>query len=95
MDNKIRFGPAGNSEVFYKDGYKHSIDAPFWCNKHNLGAYEYSFGRGFTMSDDTVKLLGENARQNDVLISFHAPYYINLANPDDEMAKKSFEYIRK
>lgn len=93
MENKIRFGPSGNSEIFYQSGYKHSVDAPKWCKEHGLEAYEYSFGRGFTMSEDTIKLLGEKALENNVLISFHAPYYINLANESDEMAEKSYGYI--
>ena len=28
MKNKVRFGPAGNSQIFYEQGYKKSIDAP-------------------------------------------------------------------
>lgn len=95
MEEKIRFGPAGNSQIFYDSGYKHSVDAPSFCAKHGLEAYEYSFGRGFTMSLETAKLLGQRAKENQVLISLHAPYYVNLANESDEMAKKSFEYIRK
>jgi len=95
MEEKIRFGPAGNSQIFYDDGFKHSIDAPKWCASKGLFAYEYSFGRGFTMTTDTIKILGKNAKDSGVLISFHAPYYINLANPSDEMAVKSFEYIKK
>lgn len=95
MEEKIRFGPAGNSQIFYDEGFKHSIDAPLWCAKNGITAYEYSFGRGFTMSLDTAKMLGVKAKDNDVLISFHAPYYINLANPDDDMASKSFSYIIK
>lgn len=95
MENKIRFGPAGNSQIFYESGYKKSIDAPKFCKEHGLSAYEYSFGRGFTMGDDTAKILGENAKKNDVLVSVHAPYYVNLANESDEMAKKSYEYIRR
>lgn len=95
MENFVRFGPAGNSKIFYDAGYKQSIDAPKFCHEIGLTAYEYSFGRGFTMSLDTAKILGENAKQNNVLLSFHSPYYVNLANENDEMAKKSYEYIRK
>ena len=50
MENKIRFGPSGNSQIFYDSGYKKSIEAPLWCKENALYAYEYSFGRGFTMS---------------------------------------------
>lgn len=95
MENKIRFGPSGNSKIFYEAGYKHSVDAPKFCKDIGLSAYEYSFGRGFTMSYDTAKILGENAKNNDILISIHAPYYINFANESDDMALKSFGYVEK
>ncbi|MBE7082081.1 MAG: endonuclease IV [Clostridiales bacterium] len=95
MENKIRFGPSGNSQIFYDSGYKHSVDAPKWCKENGLSAYEYSFGRGFTMSFETAQKLGEEAQRNNILLSIHAPYYINFANESDEMAKKSFEYVRK
>lgn len=95
MENKIRFGPSGNSNIFYDSGYKKSIDAPKFCKENGLEAYEYSFGRGFTMSEETASVLGENAKEQGVLVSVHAPYYINLANESDEMAYKSYEYIRK
>lgn len=94
MENKIRFGPSGNSKIFYDNGYSKSVDAPKFCAQNGLFAYEYSFGRGFTMAVDTAKILGENAKKHDVLISVHAPYYINLANPDHSMVQKSFEYIK-
>ena len=93
--DKIRFGPSGNSKIFYDEGNKQSVQAPRWCADHGLLAYEYSFGRGFTMGFDTAKELGQRAKDNDVAISLHAPYYINFANESDEMAKKSFEYVRK
>lgn len=95
MGNMVRFGPSGNSEIFYNAGFKQSIDAPKFCASVGLSAYEYSFGKGFTMSQDTAKLLGKRAKENDILLSFHAPYYVNFANESDEMAKKSFEYVRK
>lgn len=95
MENKLRFGPSGNSQIFYDCGYKHSVDAPRFCREHGLEAYEYSFGRGFTMSEETAKILGENAKKHNILLSIHAPYYINLANENEEMATKSYEYIRK
>ena len=93
--SQIRFGPSGNSQIFYDDGNKSSLQAPAWCASHGLSAYEYSFGRGFTMSMDTAKELGKNAQECDVAISVHAPYYINFANESDEMATKSYEYVRR
>ena len=95
MNNKLRFGPSGNSELFYKEGNKSSLQAPQWLKEKGLSAYEYSFTRGFTIKNETAILLGEKAQENDILISAHAPYYINLANPSEEMIQKSFGYITR
>ena len=92
---KVIFGPSGNGDAFYKLGYKSSIEAPKWLRGLGLDAYEYSFGRGFTMSADTAKKLGEEAKKFDISISVHAPFYVNLANPSEDMIDKSFGYIIK
>ena len=89
----IKFGPAGNSQVFYDDGFKTSLDAPKWCAEHGLDAYEYSFGRMFNMSHEKAILLGNEAQKHNVLVSVHAPYYINLANPSEESFEKTINYI--
>ena len=89
----VRFGPSGNEKLFYDEGFKHSVAAPKWLRQKGLTAYEVSFGRGFVFGDETAKKLGEIAKQNDILVSAHAPYYINLANPSEEMIQKSFNYF--
>ena len=91
----IKFGPAGNSDLFYEQGFKSSLDAPKWLKNRDLDAYEYSFSRGFTVSEFVAKSLGEKCKDNNIEISVHAPYYINLANPDDEFVEKSYDYILK
>ncbi len=93
QEDRIRFGPSGNSQIFYDAGNKKSLEAPAWLKSVGLSAYEYSFGRGFTMGLDTARQLGEEAKKHDILISVHAPYYINFANPSDEMAEKSYNYV--
>ena len=89
----IRFGPSGNSQIFYDDGNKSSLEAPKWCKEHGLNAYEYSFGRMFNMSHEKAIMLGNEAQKNDVLVSVHAPYYINLANPSEEVFEKNIGYL--
>lgn len=89
----IRFGPSGNSNSFYNEGNKHTVDAPKWLNQKGLTAYEYSFGRGINISDATANSIGQKAMQYGVEISVHAPYYINFANPSDEMVEKSYYYV--
>ena len=91
----IRFGPSGNSQSFYNAGNKTSLQAPAWLKSLGLNAYEYSFGRGYTKSLPTAQALGQAAQENGVVVSIHAPYYINLANPDEVMKEKSFGYITK
>ena len=45
------------------------------------------------MSEDKAISIGEAFAAEDVEISAHAPYFINFANPDDEMAAKSYGYV--
>lgn len=89
----IKFGPAGNCKTFYDEGFKRTIEAPKWLNAHGLDAYEYSFGKGFTLPDETAIKIGEEMKKYGITISIHAPYYINFATPTDEMAEKSYGYV--
>lgn len=89
----IRFGPAGNSESFYAQGYKSTLQAPQWLHEMGLNAFEYSFGRGVSLQEETAKRIADQGRAWDVAISAHAPYFINLANPDPEKREASFRYI--
>ena len=89
----IRFGPSGNSKQFYEQGFKHTVQAPKWLAEMGLDAYEYSFGRGINLSDETAMQIAKEAKMHNVQVSVHAPYYINFANPSDEMAEKSYNYV--
>lgn len=89
----IKFGPSGNCESFYADGLKHSYQAAEWLSKKGLNAYEYSFGKGILLSDEMATKIGEEMKKYGITISLHAPYFINFANPDDEMVEKSYGYV--
>lgn len=89
----IRFGPAGNSDAFYAAGYQSSWQAPAWLSAMGLTAYEYSFGRGVSLKDEMAEKIAVNAREYGIAVSAHAPYFINLSNPDPEKREKSFRYI--
>lgn len=89
----IKFGPSGNCKTFYDAGYKKTIEAPKWLSEQGLTAYEYSFGKGITLSDDTAVAIGNEMKKYGIAISIHAPYYINFATPTDEMAEKSIKYV--
>ena len=89
----IKFGPSGNSESFYEAGYAHTEQAAKFVKERGLDCFEYSFGRGVRMTEDKAISIGEAFASEGVEISVHAPYFINFANPDDEMAAKSYGYV--
>ena len=89
----IKFGPSGNSESFYAEGNAHTEQAPAYVKARGLDCFEYSFGRGVRMSEDKAISIGEAFASENIEISVHAPYFINFANPDDEMAAKSYNYV--
>lgn len=86
------FGPAGNSDSF-SAVHKSSLAAPGWIADFGLDAYEYQCGKGVHVGEDTARKLGENARAAGVRLSLHAPYFINLANPEPEALEKTIGYV--
>jgi len=89
----IRFGPSGNSESFYEQGYKSSVQMPAWLNAMGLTAYEYQCSKGVKVSEQTARDIGKEALKNNVFLSIHAPYYINMASPEEEKRINSKRYI--
>ena len=89
----LRVGPSGNSLSFYEEGHKRTREAAEWLHGKKLTAYEYSFGRGVRISSDAAAEIASEFAKYDIEISSHAPYYTNFANPDDEMAAKSYGYV--
>lgn len=89
----ILFGPSGNSEQFYEEGFKHTYEAMAWVAGMGLNAYEYSFGRGVRIGEKTAAIVREEAEKNGIAMSVHAPYFINLATDDDEKRQKNLDYF--
>lgn len=88
----VWFGPAGNSDSFTAV-HKSSIAAPEWIAAFGLDAYEYQCGKGVNVGESTARKLGEHAKASGIHLSLHAPYFINLANPDPESLQKTTGYI--
>ena len=78
-EQRIRFGPSGNSESFYAQGYESTVQAPKWLHELGLTAFEYSFGRGVRLGEDKAREIAAEAEKYDVQLSVHMPYFINLA----------------
>lgn len=89
----IQFGASGNSESFYNEGHVHTEESAAFMRERGLDCFEYSFGRGVRITEGKAISIGEAFQNEGVEISVHAPYFINLANPDDEMAAKSYGYV--
>ena len=87
------FGPGGNSESFYADGNKATLQAPEWVKLKGLDAYEFEAGNGLKAGPETLRKIGEEAKKHGVLMSYHTPYYISLSGVDPEKRLKSIEYI--
>jgi len=84
------FGPAGNAENF---PYKSSADAPRWLAETGLDCYEYQCGKGVHVGEATARKVGRAAVEHGISLSLHAPYFINLANPDPDALQKTVGYI--
>ena len=89
----VLFGPSGCGDEFYAQGNKSIMQVPEWVKNYGLDAYEYSFGHGFNMSTETASKAGQLFKENGLAVSVHAPFYINFANPSEEMYEKTRGYI--
>ena len=89
----IKFGPSGNSLEFSLAGNKTSEQSAVWVKDLGLNCFEYSFGRGVSLSDEKALSIGNAFKNAGVEISVHAPYYINFANPDNEKTQNSIRYV--
>lgn len=89
----IKFGPSGNSQSFYDEGFEKTEQAAKYVKERGLDCFEYSFGRGVRMSEEKAFSIRAAFEKEGIELSVHAPYFINFANPSDEMAAKSYEYV--
>lgn len=87
------FGPAGNSDSFAAQGYKSSMDAPKFLSEMGLDAYEYQCGKGVKTGQQTAIQFGKVARDYNISLSIHAPYYISLSSVEEEKRNNSIGYI--
>lgn len=89
------FGPGGNSESFYAEGLKSTLQAPSWLEARGLDAYEYQAGNGLTAGEKTLLQIGEKAKEHGILMSLHTPYFISLSGIEEEKRLKSIDYISR
>lgn len=82
----IRIGPAGSEGKGNLEGLKKVA-------RMGLDCMEVEFTYGVRMPIDEAKRLGELAQAKGIVLSVHAPYYINLASDEEEKVIASRERI--
>ena len=88
--DRLRFGPAGipNSSP--------SKDLPTGLRtvkELGLDAMELEFVYGVRINPSIIPAIREFAEKNDIVLTAHAPYYINLAAKEKPKIEKSIEHI--
>jgi deoxyribonuclease-4 len=86
--NKIRFGPAG-IPIGCKGG---TLEGIKYTHKEGLSAFEVEFVRGVRMSEEVAKKVNKLVEELDILLSCHAPYWINCCAKEQgkiEIAKRN------
>ncbi len=85
MTEHTRFGPAGVPPMFRLLGAK-MPDVPKLLREEGLDAFEYQavqWGQKPQMKQADAEKLGEEARKNDVRLSLHGSYFVNLSGKKD------------
>lgn len=90
---KTRFGPAGTSDSFTAMGFRKNEQIPAYLKHFGLNAFEYQCGRGVRISSEAAAAFGAIAREYDIQLSLHAPYYISLSSLEEEKRENSINYI--
>ena len=85
----IRFGTAGIPHSCSGG----SVRAVSCVKELSLDALELEFVHGVRMKEDKAEEIAKKAKENDVFISAHAPYYINLCTDDEQKLERSKEHI--
>ena len=86
----VKFGPAGQAGNYPG---RSSVEYPGWLASQGLDAFEYQCGKGVNVGEETARAVGVAAREHGIQLSLHAPYFINLANPDPVSLKKTTNYV--
>ncbi len=84
----MRFGPAG-----YPQGSKNPEDGFNITKSLGLDALEVEFVRGARISEEKARANGQMARDRDIRLSCHAPYFISFNSDKQETRDKSVDYV--
>lgn len=86
MSKDFRFGTVGSPKSTPKKPGG-SVGAVLRCSEMDLKALELGWVQSVRVSEETCATIRQAALEQDVLISVHAPYFINLNASDEEWPK--------
>ncbi|MCQ2086355.1 MAG: TIM barrel protein [archaeon] len=84
----MRFGPAG-----YPLEDKTPLGALNTVRNLGLDALEMEFVHGVNISETKAKEIGLIAKNKDIRLSAHAPYYVSFNSDKEESRKNSVDYV--
>jgi len=88
MTANVRFGPAGLGPV--KEAIKNLEE----YNKKGISACEIAFTYGIYIHNDSDAIkIGEKAKELGIVLSIHAPYWINLNSKEKQKIEESKKRI--
>jgi len=85
----IRIGPAG-IPIACKGDTSAGIE---FTRKLGLDTTEVQFGHGIGMKNETADKVGNIAKKNEISLSVHAPYFINLSSAEAVKIRQSMKRI--
>ncbi len=89
MKDKIIFGPAGKPLKYKGTAYTSSK----YLSQNGLKAFEYQSSHGIRIGEESASILKSESKKEDVLISMHCPYYINMCSKDESKIESSIERL--
>src|SRR3989344_710058 len=87
--DKLRFGTAGIPISTKGDTIKGIEDV----RKLGLDSFELEFVRSINIKKEKAPEVNVTAKKNDIVITCHAPYFINLNSEDNKKFHASISYI--
>lgn len=90
------FGVAGFPANFFKSEYRKNRDNIFkWLKDIDLSILEIQCTYGIRMSDEQALRYKKLAEENNIILTIHAPYYVNLGSKKQQTVINSKNEIIK
>lgn len=88
--SEVRFGPAG---IPVQCDATTTLDGVRCCRELGLDAMEMEFVRGVRLSREKAEEVGRAAKELDIALSSHAPYYVNFCTRDEQKMANSRRHL--